>query len=136
MLKHESQPIKKRRSESKRESVIFPSKLRHFNSKDAALFGYNGLCYCAYRYAKLAAINAKPVCWLINTPLGSAVITRTTGRLPKEFVEDPFDCGAPARSCKPARLFIHFLWRFGFFSWEYTWINPWYSRAQFSFTSS
>lgn len=30
MLKHESQPIKKRRSESKREGVIFPSKLRHF----------------------------------------------------------------------------------------------------------
>ena len=49
MLKQENQPIKKERSEpkKKRESVIFPSKLKHFNTKDAALFGYDGLCYCA-----------------------------------------------------------------------------------------
>ena len=96
MLKPESQPIKKGRSESKRESVIFPSKLKCFNRKDAALFGYDGLSYCAHRFAKLAAINAKPLCLLINTPPGYAVITRTTRRLPKELVEDPFDYGAPA----------------------------------------
>lgn len=71
-------------SQKKRESVIFRSKLKRFNCKEAALFGYHGLCYCA----RLAVINEEPFCLLIDTSLGSAVITRTTRRLPKELVEE------------------------------------------------
>ena len=82
------------------------------------------LCY------RLAAINSQALCLLINTPLGSAVITCTARRLPKEFVEDPFDCRAPAYRSIQGYWFSHFFWRFRFLSWEYTWINPWCSRAQ------
>jgi len=114
---------------SKRELVIFPSKLKRFNHKDPALFSYDGLCYCAYRYAKLAAINAKPLCLLINTTLGAAVKTRTTRRLPKELVEDLFEYGSPPLPGKRASIFSNFFWRLRIFSWEYTWINPCCSRA-------